>query len=45
MSQLDPKNTGKINESQFVKKIKSNYKSELEEVLSFSLIPEEALNN
>lgn len=40
MTQLDPKNTGKINESHFVKNIKKNYDiNVLEEVLDFSLVP------
>jgi hypothetical protein len=42
MTQLDPKNSGKINESQFVKNTKKNHNiDELEELLSFSLIPED----
>ena len=46
MSQLDPKNTGKVNENQFVKNIKKNYKpDELQEYLSFTLIPDEILRN
>ena len=46
MSQLDPKNTGKVTEAQFVKMIKKNYKSnEIQECLNFTLIPEDILRN
>ena len=42
MTQLDPKDTGQINENQFVKNAKKNHKiEELEELLSFTLIPDD----
>ena len=44
MSQLDPENTGFVTETQFIQNIKENYDDyELDEILSFALIPEEAL--
>jgi hypothetical protein len=46
MEILDPKETKKITEAQFVKNIKKKYKlNELEDVLNFQIIPDDVVMN